>query len=546
MAASAAGATPAGLPASLRPPLDRRRALLLTVGIALAGGAAWGWTSVDMSVTALLDGLGDMRNLLERMLPPHFVDPGRIVGLAIETFFIAYLGTAIAVVLSTPIAFLAARNTTPHPVVQRAARAVIVVCRAIPDVVFALIFVRAVGIGPLPGILAIGLHSIGMIGKLYADSIEQIDERSREAVLATGAASGQAIATAVVPQVLPAFIGTALYRLDINLRISVILGLVGAGGIGFELQNTLRSLIYDRAMGIVVVIMVLVICVEFLSAAVRRSIIEARSASAAVPFDRDRLMPPWTRQRATKAGYLALFAVGLGVTFLTVEVSPFELLTAVPDFWHTALRLFPPDFSTARSGIVEGMTETVAIGFVTTAIGLVLTIPLGFLSARNVAPNRGVYYAARTSLVVLRSIPELILAIIFVAAMGLGPVAGVFALALGTVGFMAKLAADGIEEIDPGPREAVIATGATRLQETATSVIPQALPSLVANALYVLDVNIRTSAILGIVGGGGIGFLLNNSVRTLELQTTCAIIITLFAVVYAIELLASWIRAQLL
>ncbi len=546
MAAEAARAAPSGLPASLRLPLDRRRTLLLAVGVALAGGAVWGWASVGMSVTALLDGLGDIHALLARMLPPRFVEPGRVVGLAIETFFIAYLGTTVAVVLSTPVAFLAARNTTPHPVVQRAARAVIAVCRAIPDVVFALIFVRAVGIGPLPGILAIGLHSIGMIGKLYADSIEQIDEGPREAVLATGATSGQAIATAVVPQVLPAFIGTALYRLDINLRISVILGLVGAGGIGFELQSTLRSLIYDRAMGIVVVIMVLVIGVEFLSAAVRRSIIDARTTSAAVAFDRRRLSPPWTRQRVVKAGYLALFAAGLGVALLTAEVSPLEPLTAVPDIWRTALRLFPPDFSTARSGIIDGMTETVAIGFVATAIGVVLTIPLAFLSARNVAPGLGVYYAARTVLVVLRSIPELILAIIFVAAMGLGPVPGVFALAIGSVGFMAKLAADGIEEIDPGPREAVFATGATRLQETATSVIPQATPSFVANALYVLDINIRTSSILGIVGGGGIGFLLTNSVRTLELQTTCAIIITLFAVVYAIELLAGWIRAQLL
>ncbi|MGH9185361.1 MAG: phosphonate ABC transporter, permease protein PhnE, partial [Acidimicrobiales bacterium] len=389
--AGVAGATPEGIQASIRPPLDRRRTTLLLVGVALAGGAVWGWVSVGMSVTALLAGLGDMRALLERMIPPRFVEPGRIVGLAIETFFIAYLGTFVSVVLATPLAFLAARNTTPHPVAWRAARAVIVVCRAIPDVVFALIFVRAVGIGPLPGVLAIGLHSIGMVGKLYADSIEQIDEGQREAVLATGATPGQAIATGVVPQVLPAFIGTALYRLDINLRISVILGLVGAGGIGFELQNTLRSLIYDRAMGIVVVIMALVICVEFLSAAVRHSIIDARGTSAAAPFDRERLRPPWARERVVKTGYLALFAAGLATTFLAVDVSPLELLASLSDVWRTTLRLFPPDFSTARSGIVGGMTETVAIGLVATTIGLVLTIPLGFLSARNVAPNRGVY-----------------------------------------------------------------------------------------------------------------------------------------------------------
>jgi len=153
---------------------------------------------------------------------------------------------------------------------------------------------------------------------------------------------------------------------------------------------------------------------------------------------------------------------------------------------------------------------------------------------------------SRLVMLLLRGTPELIIAVIFVAAMGLGPVSGTFALVLGTAGFFGKLIADAAEEIDPTPREAVFATGASRLQEVATSVIPQVLPALVGNLLYVLDINLRVSAVLGIVGGGGIGFLLFNSLRVLQFQTTGAIIVSIFVVVYAIELLAGYVRRIIL
>ncbi|CAN5716229.1 phosphonate ABC transporter, permease protein PhnE [soil metagenome] len=557
---------------SLRPPWDRRRLLLVAVAVGLVLATAWSWVALGMSVTVVFDGAGDVVNLLGRMLPPRFVDVGRIVDLALETVFMALLGTALAVVLSVPLALFAARNTTPNRFAYGAARGVIVLARAVPDLVFALIFVRALGIGPLPGILALGLHSIGMIGKLFADAVEQIDEGPRDAVISTGASKNQSLLTAVLPQVLPSFIATALYRLDINLRISVVLGVVGAGGIGFELQNTLRQLVYDRGLGVVLVIVVLVIGVEVASAALRATLLRdepmalrgapkptigdrllrllgrARSelTTGAPSFDRQRLSPPWTRERKVKTAYAVGTALALVVAFVQVDVAPFELFGALPDIADTAASLFPPDFTTVRGDMIDAMVETVQIGLVATFLGTLLAVPAGLLAARNVAPARWVYSASRLFLVLERSIPELILAIIFVAAIGLGPVPGVFALALGTLGFMAKLVADSVEEIAPGPREAVFATGATRLQETATSVVPQAFPAFVSSFLYVLDVNIRTATILGIVGGGGIGFLLFNSLRTLNFEVTGAILVMIFVVVYGIERLSGWVRKHLI
>jgi phosphonate transport system permease protein len=133
-----------------------------------------------------------------------------------------------------------------------------------------------------------------------------------------------------------------------------------------------------------------------------------------------------------------------------------------------------------------------------------------------------------------------------VLAVGLGLVAGTMALTVGTIGFVAKLVADGLEEVPPAPREAVLSTGATKVQETATSVILPTTPMLVGNGLYVLDINFRSSTILGIVGGGGIGFLLQQSVTQLAYRTTGAIIIVTFAVVLMIEVIANWVRRHLI
>ncbi len=567
-----AGDAPEGV-GIIRPPWDRRRIQLSAVAVALALATAWSWVRLDMGVAAIFGGVGDLVNLLGRMLPPKFVDLPRVLDLALETVFMALLGTVLAVVLSIPLAFLAARNTTPNRVVFALARGIIVLARAVPDLVFALIFVRAVGIGPLAGVLALGLHSIGMVAKLYADAVEQIDEGPRQAVLSTGSTTLQSLSTGVLPQVLPSFIANALYRFDINVRASVVLGVVGAGGIGFELQSTLRQLVYDQGLGVVLVIFALIVVVEVVSAGVRSSLFgdeadvargaprisvgdkllsrwrRSRSGGIAMPvasFDPTRLRPPWTSERRVKTAFTVVVVAGVGAAFVHVDLSPVELVTSVPELLDAVAQLFPPDFTTVGGDMVSAMIETVQIGLVATFLGTLLAVPAGLLAARNVAPARWVYRLSRLLLVFERGIPELILAIIFVAAIGLGPVAGVFALSLGTLGFMAKLVADSTEEIRSGPREAVFTTGATRLQETATSVLPQAMPALVSSTLYVLDVNIRTATILGVVGGGGIGFLLFNSMRTLNFEVTGAILIMIFVVVYAIERLSGWVRNQII
>ncbi len=518
--------------AGTRGPRPPRRAMLPALTLAALVATLVSAWSIEFAPGTLLSGLDAVGNLIERMLPPRVSDPGRIGVLALETLLMAVLGTVLAATASIPLAFLAARNTTPHPVVHAVARGFITFCRAMPDLLFAVLFVRALGIGVLPGILALALHSIGMLGKLFADAIEQTDAGPREAVRATGAGYLREMVNAVVPQVVPSWIGTFVYRIDINLRMSVVLGFVGAGGIGFALQDALRGLIYPRALGIVCIILVMIAAMEVVAIVIRRMLLAPAQSNP-------------RRDRLGRIAFSALIASGTVAALWVLEINPWSLFTWVGPSLEIFGRMFPPDFDALGSDLFTAAWQTVAIGVVSTAIGAVLSIPVAILAARNVTPHPVLYWLARGWILLVRAVPELILAVVFVAALGLGPVAGTCALAIGSVGFLAKLVADAIEEIDPGPIEAVRAVGGGWWKTLFAAVLPQAMPSIVGSTLYLFDVNVRTSTVLGIVGAGGVGFLLFESIRTLNFDVAGAIVVVIFVIVYSIERLSGWIRSQL-
>ena len=182
------------------------------------------------------------------------------------------------------------------------------------------------------------------------------------------------------------------------------------------------------------------------------------------------------------------------------------------------------------------------IALAATLIGAVLALPVGSLAARNVAPTPGVATVFRIVIVMVRGLPELVLAIVFVVITGLGPVAGSLALAIGAVGLLGKLVADSLEETDVRVQQAVRAAGATRLQVFVAVTLPQAAPAFVAHLLYQLDVNIRSATLLGIVGAGGIGFYLLNASRVMQFDVVTTIMLMVFATVMVVELLALWLR----
>jgi phosphonate transport system permease protein len=213
-------------------------------------------------------------DLLSRMVPPRWSYVSRLWRPLWDTLNIATLGTALGVVIATPLAFLAARNTTPSRVAVRPlALYCIVASRSINSLIWALLLVSVLGPGILAGILAIAFRSIGFVGKLLYEAIEEIDPWQVEAITATGASRAQVVAYGIVPQILPAFAGISVYRWDINIRESTVLGLVGAGGIGLQLQSSINVLAWPQVTVIFILIFVTVLASEWISARVRQAIV---------------------------------------------------------------------------------------------------------------------------------------------------------------------------------------------------------------------------------------------------------------------------------
>jgi len=243
---------------------------LWIAGAALA--AAWSVSALEIEWAFFADAHEQAADLIERMWPPRWTYFPVIVRPLIETIHIATLGTMISLVFAVPIAFLAARNTTYNQITWLMGRALLVLSRSVNTVIWGLVFVAIFGPGPVAGICAVAARSVGFIAKLIAEAIEEVDHGQVEAIEATGASTLQTYSTAILPQVLPVLIGTTIYRWDINVRESSVLGFVGAGGIGLYLYASINQFAWPQVLVILLAIFVIVIFSEALSGYVRSRI----------------------------------------------------------------------------------------------------------------------------------------------------------------------------------------------------------------------------------------------------------------------------------
>ena len=259
-------------PVPARPRRPRARAVGGLVAAVLVAAHVVAWQATDISVTALVDGWRGMASFLAEAIPPDLAPDvlGESVSAAAVTLWIGLLGTTFSVPASLVLALLAARGTSPAEWVYQAARALLSFLRAVPDVVFALIFVTAVGLGPFPGVLALVCHNVGVMGKLWAEALEDADPGPAQALRSAGAGRIQVAAHALLPAVTPQLVGLLLYRFDVNVRSSLVLGLVGAGGIGFLINQSIQLFQFDEMLTHILVVLVLIVAVDQLSALVRR------------------------------------------------------------------------------------------------------------------------------------------------------------------------------------------------------------------------------------------------------------------------------------
>ncbi len=207
-----------------------------------------------------------------RMIPPRWNYLGDLWVPLWDTLNIATLGTLAAVAIGTPLAFLAAVNTSPHPVIRQMALLLIVASRSINTLIWAILFVVVFGPGVMAGVLAITMRSVGFIGKLLYESIEEISTSPVEAIRAVGGSPKQVLTYGIIPQVLPSFVGISVFRWDINIRESTIVGLVGAGGIGLQLDASVNALLWSQVSLILLLVFLLVLFSEWVSAVIRKGV----------------------------------------------------------------------------------------------------------------------------------------------------------------------------------------------------------------------------------------------------------------------------------
>ncbi|MEH6546366.1 MAG: phosphonate ABC transporter, permease protein PhnE [Sneathiella sp.] len=251
--------------------------------------------------------------------------------------------------------------------------------------------------------------------------------------------------------------------------------------------------------------------------------------------------PPLIRRAWLRYALWFGAAIYLALAFGTMEVNWDRVAEGIPRGQKFLSAFFPPDFSSRWDSILDGMLESIWMAVIATVAGIALSVPVGLGAARNLAPLP-VYLVCRSIVAISRTFPEIILAIFAVKLFGFGPFAGFLALSIATVGFFAKLLAEDIENMDPVQAEAIRSTGASWLQWINYAVQPQVMPRMIGLSMYRLDINFRESAVVGIVGGGGIGATLLTSFDRYEFDSAAAILIIIIVIVMGLEYLSGYLR----
>jgi phosphonate transport system permease protein len=265
------------------PPKPRRVRTLVVAACVVVAAIAVHWVAVDQtefSLAKLFHGLhgiwsfffGDART--KGALPPdlHWATVKEALHGSVQTFSMGLLGTTLSVPLALLLALLGARTTSRNVVVYQLSRVLMSIFRAVPSFIWGLVFVTAVGIGPFPGVLAIIVHNVGVMGKLWSEAMEEVDEGPVEALRSSGASSAQTATHVVLPSVLPTFVSLFLYRVDVNFRDALALGIVGAGGLGFLITRSVQEFQFSQMMTEVVMVYVIVQLLDSLSAWLRARI----------------------------------------------------------------------------------------------------------------------------------------------------------------------------------------------------------------------------------------------------------------------------------
>jgi phosphonate ABC transporter permease subunit PhnE len=468
-----------------------------------------------------------------------------VAGTLVETIAMGLMATILSTLIAIPISFLAAHNIMERipggVAIYYAARGVLNVVRAIDTIVWGLLVIVWVGLGNFAGVIALTIHSVAALGKLLSEEIENIDPGPVEAVTASGANLFQTIRFAVIPQVIPSFLAYALLRWDINMRSATIIGFVAGGGIGFFVVETTRMGAYQQYATALWAVAIVIILVDYISARWRENILKDQPVKE-------------TQQRSASRTLLNTVLVILGIlAFIycwnVTEISIRSMLNPGKNFGKLLSDFISIDMTPKVWNLVlQQMLVTIFQAMLATTIGALVALPFSFLAAKNLTGRSllsvWIYYLSRALFNILRSIEALLYVVIFIVWVGIGPFAGMLALAVTSFALVGKLFSEAIENIDLGPIEAITATGADRFQTIIFAVIPQIVPPFISYLIYQWDINIRMATIIGFAGGGGIGLTLTTFFGSLQYHRAGTVVACIVVVVALMDFASAKLRQK--
>lgn len=501
-------------------PLIARDLKRLYTGFLIAALILFGVCSVltEFNVMTLIaNGDAFWEFITEDFLPPALPRASRIPGVlesVVVTLALAMSSTTVAAILAFLVALFGSEKISPFPRFAKVVRGFATFLRNIPALVWAFILFSSLGIGTGVGFVALCITSFAFMVRAFVETMEDVSQDCVESLQAVGATFPQRVAQAILPSCLSGFLSWFLYCVEVNIRASTIVGMVGGGGVGLTLFSYIKSFQYDVALSIILLVAVMVIVVDQITGRLRK----------ALTGGGDRFIPS--------------FLVGVAVLSLLslfyLEIDWGKMLSRVPDIGVVFWDLAHLDFSNMDL-IASSLVETISIAVLSLLYSLVLGLFFGMLAARNVFRLPWLSVLTQSFFTFLRAVPTPVWVLLMLVCLGMGPEAGVAGLCVHTTAFFTKSFAQSFESIPEETIEALEVTGASRLSIFFHAVLPASLSQIVAWAGMRLETNFSECAILGMVGAGGVGYVISNSLQGYDYGTAGVAILLVFLVAYAIE-----------
>ena len=542
----AAGSARPPVPASEpRPPRARRWPWAVALAVAVAW-SAWR-TGVGSGDVVNPDGLDSLLEFFRAAVHPELdADFLRLTwDAALVTVAYAVLGSALSVAIGLVLGLvtsdawrLAGDDGRAVRRAQQALRAALVPARAVHEAVYAIVLVNVLGLDPLVAVLAIGLPFGAVTAKVFQHTLDDVGRQQVELLRASGASRGQIVAYALLPAAAANLTTYGFYRFECSLRAAAVLGVIGAGGLGFQIRLSFQSLEYGEMWTLLYALILLCGLADAWSSAVRGRGRAARQA------------------RRPRRGAVTASLVGGAVAVvaswwqLGIDVSTLWSPRTVESAARFLRELWPPEAPEGLRALVSVSVDTVAMSILSISVAFAVAVLAAQVAARprqgrGGVPSRVAAAAARLVLLVWRAIPPPVWALLLLFVLFPGPLPGALALAVYNAGVLGRLLAELVENLDPAPEAVLRAGGATRAQAFLYDRLPRLAPGFASLGLYRWEVTIRETVVVGLVAAGGLGYVLNAELAAFDYPAVAGTLLALVAVTAAVDLLSTRIRRTL-